>query len=1012
MSLEWIGAALPNAGRGARTNPPEGHALVAYRSLGDTLRQSRTPGRFRRMNCSLRTIQLLALGLAALLPAMACALDPERQASQYVTRIWSTADGLPDPAVRTVIQSRDGYLWLGTHAGLVRFDGRRFVVYDRDNAGLGHDQVLALAEDPAGRIWIGTEQGLYRLAGGRIEAIDRFRDQRINVLEVAPDGSIWIGASAGLHRSDGARVTRFDASVGLDAALILAITLTGEQLLVGTDRGAWRKVGERFEPIPGLPQDFTRSILVTRNGSTWFATRDMLVERVADRIVRQIPSPLEQRQIWHMLEDRQGNVWLASYGAGIQRIEADGYDTIPLGEGYANRRPWRLLEDREGNLWVGTREGLVRLRDGPAISWSVEEGLAAAHARAVFEDTDGSLWVGHVAGVSRVAGREVRNFGPADGLPGENQSTILRDRHGVLWVGGAGGLSRFDGERFHALTRADGLPNDFVKVAIESRDGRIWTGHFGGIGWVEDGRASAPVGFEALETTSIEVLHEDRLGTIWIGTLEHGFWRWRDGVLEAVPLTDEAAPLGVRTIHEDALGRLWVGTTARGIRVLDSRTIRSLGRDQGFPAHGVWSILDDGRGSMWFSSDIGLWQFATNDLVAVLEGRSDHVAPLRRLTERDGMKSREANGGGMPSGFVARDGRPWFATAGGAVVVDLESRFNQPSLVAVRIESVRADGTTLEVADDSSPARTRARSLDFDWTAVHFANPDAIRFRYRLVGQDASWLDGRDRRSAQYTNLPPGDYRFEVEARLDDLSRWQPGEPVEFRIEPFWHERVLVRTGMALLLLGLVGMALRARFTAQTRLAARLRQEVDSRTTDLRRANAELAKLASVDSLTGLATSRVLREWLAALCRPDSRADRVALLLIDVDDFKPYNDTYGHPAGDECLRRVAALLEPVAASRDGLAARYGGEEFALILPEVAPDLAVAIAETIRISVEALAIPAGHGARHPVVTISIGVAAASPRTTDDASLLVSADQALYRAKHGGRNRVETTGAAVP
>jgi diguanylate cyclase (GGDEF)-like protein len=950
-------------------------------------------------------VAILSMLGSLLLPGPAPALEPDRRATQYVARVWSVADGLPDQAIRTLIQSRDGYLWLGTHGGLARFDGRRFVIFDHATSGLGHDHVSALAEDSRGRIWIGTEQGLFRLEHGAIKPIEALGTARILALASDPDGRMWVGGERGLLRVDADdSVERFGKDEGL--GLVQAIEFAGSEMYVGTNRGAYRRGDGGFMPIAGAGSDQVGALLAARDGRLWVVTPDALLTLEQDQVSNRIAVRWEYQQIRDLLEDRHGNIWAASYGAGIQRIETRGFDTVGIGTGYGDRRPNRLLEDREGNLWAATREGLIRLRDGAAIAWSTEEGLAAAHSRGVFEDRDGSIWVAHVAGVSRIGDGVVRNFDRGDGLPAEVQRTILRDRDNVLWVGGEGGLARFDGTRFSALSRADGLPSDNVKIAINSRDGHIWTGHTGGVGVVRGGRAHSPPEFAPLASANVEAMYETRDGTLYVGTLDHGLWRWRLGQIEQVELNRDRDRIGVRAIHEDEAGRLWIGTTARGLYVLDGNRRHHISREQGFPIYGVWSITDDGNDHWWFSADTGIWRFAAGDLLDLVEGRLDRVSPTLRLTERDGMKSRESNGGGSPAAVLASDGRLWVATAGGAVSVKLDASGDSSPIIAARVETVRAGDRAIEPAVAGMPRATHDRAVAFDYTAIHLADPDAIRFRYRLLGQDENWTDAGDRRSAYYTNLSPGDYEFEIEARLADRVNWTRGEGVSLSVAPFWHERATVRAGLVAMLFAVFAWLLQRRFTTQRRIAARLQQEIESRTAELRAANEELGRIAAIDSLTGLSTPRVMREHLARTVGPGAAATPVSLLLIDVDDFKLYNDTYGHLAGDTCLKRVAAALGQCAEAEGGLAARYGGEEFALVVTGIDLGRAEVIAETLRAGIEALEIPSGIGARHGLVTVSVGIGHSLAYLTTDQALIEHADTALYGAKRAGRNRVET------
>jgi len=374
-------------------------------------------------------------------------------------------------------------------------------------------------------------------------------------------------------------------------------------------------------------------------------------------------------------------------------------------------------------------------------------------------------------------------------------------------------------------------------------------------------------------------------------------------------------------------------------------------------------------------------------------------------TTADGLASAECNGGAQPAGCRTRDGCLWFPTIRGVAVVDPQHLRKNAVPPPVRVEELLAGGDIVPVADGIAlPPGTR--NLEIRYTALCFLAPERVLFRYKLEGYEDQWVDAGGRRSAFYTAMPPGRYRFKVEACNNDGVWNRAGAGFEFRLQPRLYQTWPFRAA------ALIGLCLAAywlfRFRVRT-LKARQRQleaVIEQRTGELRQANLDLERLARMDGLTGLANHRTFHERLDEEWRRCVRAqDSLSLLVIDLDHFKPYNDAHGHLEGDACLKRVAEAIDSQVRRPTDLTARYGGEEFAVILSMTQEEGALFVADAQRAVVEELAIPHGASPVSPFVTISLGVATTIPAKDESPEgLLARADAALYRAKAAGRNRV--------
>jgi diguanylate cyclase (GGDEF)-like protein len=367
------------------------------------------------------------------------------------------------------------------------------------------------------------------------------------------------------------------------------------------------------------------------------------------------------------------------------------------------------------------------------------------------------------------------------------------------------------------------------------------------------------------------------------------------------------------------------------------------------------------------------------------------------------MRSAEGYGGSQPCGWKSRDGRLWFAGIRGLVMADPRWKAPVTPLPPVLVETVR-DARGSHPGNAPVGLGPGARSVEIQYAGLGLRAPGRLRYRYQLEGYDSDWVDAGPRRTAYYPRLPGGGYVFRV-ASIDADGRQAPEARLTLVVEPAWHERSLVR-GLLAGLAVLAGFGLHQLRTWRLRVRqVELRKQVAEQTVALRQANQELERLAAVDGLTGIPNRRILDEALAREWQDHRRRGAsLALILCDIDHFKAYNDTQGHPAGDATLRRVAQVLASQCRRATDLAARYGGEEFALLLPDTTTPAALALAEQLLAAVRALALPHPASSAADHVTLSLGVAALVPSPdTTTADLLRQADECLYRAKHAGRNR---------
>ena len=953
--------------------------------------------------------------IAFLIATNAFALDPSRALTQARLSVWTSESGLPQNTIDAIVQTRDGYLWMGTEEGLVRFDGVRFVVTDRQTApALRSSFVSSLFEAHDGTLWIGTYGGgLARLRNGRIEAFhpEMLGSDRIREMHVTANGAMFVAtAGGGLLRIEGDSITRFTTSDGLPTDRIWAMEDDGAGgLWVATHGGGvvrWMPgpphVRQRLTTREGLSNDYARAILRDPDGTLWIGTDGGGVDVWRDgAIVRTVTTRdgLPSNLIRSLQRDADGSLWIGT-DDGLARWRGVRAESLGVTEGLPNPIVRVVAEDREGSLWVGTTGGVVRLSDTRFVSYTRKEGLSVDGMRAILQDRNGRIWAGtEGGGLCEIRPESVQCLTTNDGLPHGTVYTLAASRDGSLWVGtDGGGVVRLRDGTF--VESVPGLPNTRVRALVEAEDGTLWVSTTAGLAFVRDGRVSHISQLDGRQLRPLLLLPDESL---LVGTDGAGLWRVTGTQATRIASAGKGLESDrIFSLVSDADGGgVWIGTSGGGLARLDlaSGSVRSLTRRQGLHDDVVFQVIDEGAGgNLWLTSNRGLYRVARDRVLAAMNGiAADLSGAVYGST--DGMPSAECNAA-FPAAIRAKDGRLWVGTARGIAVIDPRASFRNAVPPPVHVEEVLIDGNAAPPGPLRVPPGTQR--LEIRYTAVSLRAPERVRFRYTLDGYDSDWVDAGATRIAHYTKLAPGDYTFRVTGTNEDGVRSTGEARLGVTVAPRWFETWWARL-LGLLLAGAaIWGAVRLRLAAlrarKNEELARMARELEDTNRQLAVANVRLRALSYSDGLTGVANRRRFDEALDEVC---GNGEEVSLVLIDLDHFKLLNDAQGHQDGDEALRTVASLLAERTESRGGLAARFGGEEFAWLLPGVTLDDAKAEAEALRNIIREAAIR-HDGATHGIVTASLGVA--SSRDASPLALVAAADVALYRAKAAGRDRV--------
>ncbi|MCK5378267.1 MAG: diguanylate cyclase [Acidobacteria bacterium] len=980
----------------------------------------------RGINRALLVIRVITTLMVMIWALPLVALDPEVHPTQYSLRGWSTEDGLPQNTVQTILQGHRGYLWFATQEGLARFDGINFRVWDTHSTpALPARNVRTLFEDQNNRLWIGMRGGggLARLDPDGTLHTTFFTDMpttEVRCLLEDARGRLWIGTRGhGLFRLDPGATTpeRIDA-VTSTLILDLEIDHDGGLWIATEGDGVWHLESDRVEHLTtdqGLPHNNVWTIFLDSTDRLWLGTFGGGLARYEDGVFTTLTKAdgLSSDRISGIHEDHDHNLWIGTY-RGLNRLTNGAITAITRDDGLGDDLVISIGEDREGNLWVGTAAaGVVRLKDSPfTVFDSGSEGIGGM-PRVVLEEPGRGIWVGTSNGGLQLIRDGKIQATPLGARQPENDVFALHlASDGALWVGSYGaGITRFyEGRRQH-WTTTNGLPNDTVWSIGETSDGTIWVGTYGGgLAAYSNEEWSVLTTEDGLATNLIRSLHTGTDGTLWIGT-SGGICSLKDHSIACLTPADGLTNPSVLSIYEDDDGRIWVGTNGGGVSLLTSDGIRSVTTADGLFDDVIYRMLPDDDGRLWMSCNRGIFGVDATELLERALGGNDPLT-YRALGRWDGMATDECNGGSQPAGWRSEDGLLWFPTVQGVVAFDPRQLPTIPEPPEVLISEVVIDGTVVPSAPVIVPAD--AGTLEVHFTATSFVAPERLRFRYRFSDLSDGWTDAGRRRIAFFTHLPHGAHTLEIVAGYADGTWSRHSTRLEITVEPRLFQTVefLVLTGVALIALGFGVASLR---TAAIRHRERiLAQQVEERTGELlqvtqalENANLRLEELSLEDPLTKVSNRRSFDQALNQLwARAQREHAPIAMLMIDVDHFKAFNDTYGHAKGDQCLRQLAGILKGGLRRANDLLARYGGEEFAVLVPDCDAATATGMAETLRRLVEKSGIPHRESPTTGVVTISIGTASTLPeRDQSPDDLCLAADAALYRAKSRGRNRVE-------
>ncbi|HKW31217.1 MAG TPA: two-component regulator propeller domain-containing protein [Verrucomicrobiae bacterium] len=740
----------------------------------------------------------MCLAGVALIAVRAGGADSDPAERAEAMRVWHTPDGLPSDAVTAVIQTRDGFLWVGTSAGLVRFDGVKFTELNLAASATNIPvRVTALGEDSNGRLWIGTqEHGLFELGQGTVRHFTKTQgllDNRVTSLAADNHGQVWIGSPSGLNLWTGEHFKSFTQD-GLPDKFVSGVNVARSGTVWITTRvGMCRFINGHLVPYKFQTESQGRSpeylgVYEDHSGNLWaFGDTYLINLSEGKRLNYFRGSQPTSVRIWSLCEGRDGRIWIGTSGGGLFCFEDNRFRSVILGE---DRRPYdvrAICEDQEGNLWLGTSGGgLMQLHPQSVHIMQAGQGLPASPPTALALDASGRIYLGLQHGGLFVgeSGRFDR-LGSDDGREVQNLiSSVCVARDGTVWAGTlADGLYGVRNGRSIHFTTADGLADDTVLAVCLDAEGNVWAStRAGPVHRFSRDNLTRFDTAQGLPGTPVTAMIAAAAGGLWLGTRDGQILRENHGKFHIIETANIFGPHPVLALHEGEQGRLWIGTDGNGLACLAGGIAMNWNTSNGLPSDIVAGVTEDGARNIWLATGAGIYRVNRSDFrESFAHGRgplaSQWISDAKTVPESPTVE-------GGTRAALASDGELWFATSEGVLNVDARRSEIEPLVFPVYIDHAafnRQPPISLLRGALWSPATANntpfkapvdVRSLEIHFTALNFIAPEEIQFRHKLQGSDSDWVEDGSTRSAHYGRLPYGHYRFHLAVRDAD-GKWR-----------------------------------------------------------------------------------------------------------------------------------------------------------------------------------------------------------------------------------------------
>lgn len=754
----------------------------------------------RNRNVLFRFFGLVTVIFLFLIPTRLLPINPS---SQYISHYLTSKNGLPQNTIYSITQDNDGYIWIGTDEGVIRFDGIKFQHYNKLNTeNIKNNSITSLFIAHDGTLWMGTFGGGITLYHHKTKTFTSYTTQNglpndfIWTITEDNENNIWIGTVGhGLIRFKNNTFQTFSTSQGLSNNIVNAVFKDHNNTLwIGTENGLNRlnpdSTFKTYTTRHGLPDNNVMAGLEDNRGILWIGTANGLTAIKGDTFITfTTRHGLSNNLVRAIHQDKQKNLWIATDGGLNRIVKGERFPGTVKIEPFGSTDDrvvnslMTIFEDREENLWIGSSgDGLAILHQRKLRTYTTADGLARHHTKSVFQDTGGGVWIGtNGGGLNVVKDGKIKTYTTRHGLGDNFINSICDDEQGNIWIGTGRGLSLFSPgkDTFLTYTRANGLPSDSIRVLHDDQAGNLWIGTYGGglTRFHKKDKTFFTFTVEnGLSNNFVLSIAEDKKNRLWVGT-NKGLNRLENNKIRTYTRADGLSGDVINDIYPGPGNILWLGTNGGGLNRFNYKkgTFTHYTRKSGLLSNVIYRIIEDDNGDLWMSSNKGIFTVSLRELNFMAAGNRSYLS-FKYFGEADGMKSPVCSGGFQPAGMKTTDGRLWFPTIKGIVIIDPRTINYNNVEPPVFIERLVVDGVTrLSHISRMFPLRgqpirfpSETSKIKISFTALSFTAPRKVRFRYRLKGYSDTWVETGSREQVVYSDLPPGRYTFEVIACNND----------------------------------------------------------------------------------------------------------------------------------------------------------------------------------------------------------------------------------------------------
>ncbi|MBN8705411.1 MAG: response regulator [Bacteroidetes bacterium] len=770
-------------------------------------------------------------------------LDPEKPLSEFIIDIWKVENGLPQNTVKNIVQSPDGYLWMATHEGLVRFNGIEFVTYDKKSHPIFKTNSFNyLLVDSDSSLWLGSNgAGLYNLKNGTASQFSHQDGLPVDFVRTILKDSknrIWAGTlGGGIGILENKSFKTISIKDGLQSDLIYSLYEDKSGIIwVGTSNGLNLIQNDKVISNPYKKETdglYIYCFLSASDGSVWLGTNQGALI-IKDGVINHLGKNegLKNPAITELYEDSREAIWLSTSG-GLHRYVNGKMDVLSNIDGLSHTNVWCTFEDKEGSLWIGTTNGLNRLSNRRFASFTKANGLPNDFIRSIYQTKSGDIWIGtDGGGAAKLKNGNLTLYNSGNGLPDDRIFSIFEDSKSGIWLGTGNGVSHLPvNGKSEIINSKNGLSGNVVLSVCEDQTGALYFGTAGGgLNQLVNGKIKDFSNSSALSSNNIRSMFIDRNNRFWVGTNGNGLHEFKNDSLLANTLPGFDTTAIVFAFHEDADGLLWIGTNNGLFRVKGKKVTQFTSAD-GLLDDLILQILEDDKGNLWLTCNKGPYQVSRSELNNFADG---YVASfkIRKFDKTDGMKTIQCNGGSQPAGWKMKNGQIWIPTAEGVVIADPNDLGAPARIPTVLIENMIA-GKTVYSGQNEITLEPGNDKLEFHFIGFNFQAPLKVRYKYKLIGFDAEWTFTETRRTAFYTNLPPGTYTFQVLASNPEGIWNETGASLTFTLKPHFWETIWFYLFLALLISGSALYYYKRRVRKLKESERRLRAVIKERTQDI-----------------------------------------------------------------------------------------------------------------------------------------------------------------------------------